>query len=128
MFHWHGINQEMDKKRCDKIVEILENLDSKYKSKNIYDLKKLNVVSMIPLKGESKILENQPLINITIEYLKKSKYINQIFVSTDNKKTQKLVQKIGAKAPFLRPQSLSEDYFDLNSILKFTLDKLEKKI
>ncbi len=127
VFHWHGINQEMDKKRCDKIVEILENLDSKYKSKNIYDLKKLNVVSMIPLKGESKILENQPLINITIEYLKKSKYINQIFVSTDNKKTQKLVQKIGAKAPFLRPQRLSEDYFDLNSILKFTLDKLEKK-
>ena len=38
MFHWHGINQEMDKKD-DKIVEILENLDSKYKSKNIYDLK-----------------------------------------------------------------------------------------
>ena len=26
VFHWHGINQEMDKKRCDKIVEILENL------------------------------------------------------------------------------------------------------
>lgn len=127
VFHWHGINQEMDKKRCDKIVEILENLDMKYKSKNIHDLKRLNIVSIIPLKGESKIIKNKPLINTTIEYIKKSKYINQIFVSTDNKKTQKLVKKIGAKAPFLRPQNLSEDYFDLNSILKFTLEKLEKK-
>ena len=59
MFHWHGINQEMDKKRCDKIVEILENLDSKYKSKNIYDLK-TKCSFNDTFKGESKILENQP--------------------------------------------------------------------
>lgn len=127
VFHWHGINQEMDQKRCDKIVEILENLDMNYKSNNVHDLKKMNIVAIIPIKGESKVINKVPLINRTIDYVKSSKYIKKIFVSTDNKNTQLLVKKEGAQAPFLRPKNLSEDYFDLNSILKYTLEKLEKK-
>lgn len=127
VFHWHGINQEMDQKRCDKIVEILENLDMNYKSNNVHDLKKMNIVALIPIKGESKVINKVPLINRTIDYVKSSKYIKKIFVSTDNKNTQLLAKKGGAQAPFLRPKNLSEDYFDLISILKFSLEKLEKK-
>ena len=33
VFHYHGINQDMNKKRCDEVVKILENLDNDYKSK-----------------------------------------------------------------------------------------------
>ncbi len=127
VYHWHGINQEMDKKRCDKIVEILENLDTNNHTKNIHDLKKLKIISIIPLKGKSKIIAGSHLIEKTINNLKKSKYISEIYVSTDDIKTKKISEKLGAKSPFLRPKNLSENHFDLNSILKFTLEKLEKR-
>ena len=28
VFHWHGINQDMNQERCDRIVNIIENIDN----------------------------------------------------------------------------------------------------
>ena len=39
---------------------------------------------------------------------------------------KKISESLGAKVPFLRPKNLSESYIDLNSVLKFTLEKLER--
>ena len=33
VYHFHGIHQDMDPKRCSNIVKIMENLDTSFKEK-----------------------------------------------------------------------------------------------
>ena len=67
------------------------------------------------------------MISFTINELKQSKKIKEIVVSTNDTKTKKISESLKTNVPFLRPKNLSESYVDLNSVLKFTLDKLGKK-
>ena len=46
------MNQDMDKERCDKVVKILEGLNLNNEKANIHDLKKLNIIALIPLRGK----------------------------------------------------------------------------
>lgn len=55
------------------------------------------------------ILHGKPLIAYTIETALKSKYIEDIVVSTDDEEIANISDGYGAKVPFLRPQSLSAD-------------------
>ena len=126
VYHWHGINQDMDKDRCSRIVKILEDLDNNYQSAKVQNLNNLSCLAIIPQRGESIKLSNQEsLIQYTISDLKKSKYIKKIYVATDNKKTQKIAIKHGANAPFLRPKNLSDKYIDIFSTVQFFLKKIE---
>ena len=63
----------------------------------------MNITAIIPIKGESFFVNNKTLVEHTVNSIKKSKYVKEIIVSTDNPNTSKLAKKIGAKAPFLRP-------------------------
>lgn len=54
-----------------------------------------------------KILCGKPLIAWTIEQAKKSKYVDDVIVSTDDKIIASVSEKFGAEIPFLRPQKLS---------------------
>lgn len=56
-----------------------------------------------------KELNGQPLINYSIQAGLKSKYINEVYVSTDSKEYQDISISYGAKAPFLRPAEISRD-------------------
>ena len=127
VFHWHGINQDMDKERCDKVVRILEGLNLNNEKANIHDLKKLNIIALIPLRGKSLKINNFDILEKTISELKSSKYIKKIFVSTDNQFTKEAAKKFGAQVPFLRPRQLSEPHVDIISIVKYSLEKLEEK-
>ena len=128
VYHWHGINQNMDEKRCSEIVGILENIDNVFKSKLSTSLKSLNTIAIVPQKNISLSYDNKNyLISKTIKDLKKSKYVSDIYVATDNNITKKIALKDGAKVPFLRPKNLSLDYVDIGSIAKYYLKKLENK-
>lgn len=127
VFHWHGINQNMDKNRCDKIVQILETLNINKSIKNFHNLNDLNIAGIIPIKGMSLRINKKPILENTINYMKKSKYIKNIYVSTDNKNTKKLSEKLGVIAPFIRPAGLSAPHIDIISAVKFTLIELEKR-
>ena len=48
----------MDKERCDKVVRILEGLNLNNEKANIHDLKKLNIIALIPLRGKSLKINN----------------------------------------------------------------------
>ena len=50
-------------------------------------------------------IDNKFLIEFTINYLKKSKFINKIIVSTDNLKTKKIVNSFDIDVPFIRPKN-----------------------
>lgn len=81
----------------------------------MYKNKKL--LAIIPARGGSKGIPNKnimdicgkPLIAYSIEAGKKSKYIDEIVVSTDSNIIKEVAEKYGAKVPFLRPEALSDD-------------------
>ena len=74
-------------------------------------------LAIIPARGGSKGIPNKnimdicgkPLIAYTIEAGKKSKYIDEIVVSTDSHTIKEVAVQYGAKVPFLRPELLSDD-------------------
>src|SRR4030042_144594 len=75
------------------------------------------ILAIIPARGGSKrlpgknikILCGKPLIGWTIEQAKSSKYIDDIFVSTDYRSIADIAEQFGIKVPFLRPEELSKD-------------------
>jgi CMP-N-acetylneuraminic acid synthetase/NAD(P)-dependent dehydrogenase (short-subunit alcohol dehydrogenase family) len=56
-----------------------------------------------------KCLGNVPLIGHSINIAKKSKYIQEVYVSTDSPIIKDIALKFGAKVPFLRPKELATD-------------------
>lgn len=51
----------------------------------------------------------KPLIAYAIELAKKSKYISEVFVSTDDKEIADTAAEYGAVLPFMRPAELAQD-------------------
>ncbi len=92
--------------------------------------KKLKVIAIIPARGGSKsikyknlaLLNGKPLVYYSIKSAKKSRLVDRVIVSTDNKKIKSIALKYGAEVPFLRPTSLSGDkvldYPVINHVLK----------
>lgn len=77
----------------------------------------MKILAIIPARGGSKGLPGkniidlggEPLINWTIKAAKESKYISEIFVSTDDLKIKDVVEKFGIKISRLRSKKLSQD-------------------
>ena len=77
----------------------------------------MSVLAIVPARGGSKgiphknikSLAGKPLIGWTIDSAKKSKYISQIVVSTENQKIASIAREFGAEIPFMRPAALSAD-------------------
>ena len=125
VYHWHGINHDLNPERAKKIVRILEKLDDRVSSNNKLEPKELDVVAIIPIRGTSEHLLKTNLLEYTIQAAKNSKYISRVIVSTDNVETQKIAISLGAEAPFLRPMRLSEDFIDIKEVLKYSLEQIE---
>lgn len=78
---------------------------------------KKKILAVILARGGSKgiklkniiDLAGNPLISYTIEAAKKSKYIDNIIVSTDSRKIAKVASDFGAEIPFFRNKKLSGD-------------------
>ena len=54
-------------------------------------------------------INNQTLIELTINFVKKIAPLNHVIFSTDSKKMKNIANKLGVKTPWLRPKSLSLD-------------------
>ena len=126
VYHWHGINQGLDRSRAKNIVQILEGLETFKLKKPIKDKKDFKIIAIIPVIGESKKINDEYLLSYTIKSAKKSKYISDVVVATDNKRCASIAKKFGAEVPFIRPERLSEDFVDVFDVLSYTLDILEK--
>lgn len=62
----------------------------------------------IPRKN-IKMLNGKPLIYYVIKTGLKSKYINRLIVSTDDKEIAEVAKRYGAEVPFIRPAYLATD-------------------
>jgi CMP-N-acetylneuraminic acid synthetase len=127
VYHFHGIHQNLNKKRAKNVVKILESLDNFKKEDNSVNYKDLKILALIPVRGKSLNFLGKPLIKKTIEDAKKSKFITDVVVSTDNKTTTKLAKLYGAKVPFIRPSSLSRPSIKALDVLSYSIKNLEKK-
>lgn len=125
VYHYHGIHQNSDAERCQQIVHILEKLEHN-EIQNSIDLNNLNIVSIIPVKGRISYLGRRPLLEYTVDRSKQSKHISYTVVASDNSETLRLAKKRGVDFCLKRPDDLSSSYIDIQDILKFSIDELEK--
>lgn len=75
------------------------------------------VLALIPARGGSKGIKNKniielcgkPLIAYTVEVGKRSKYIDDIIITTDSKQIAEVAKSFGAEVPFMRPAEFATD-------------------
>jgi N-acylneuraminate cytidylyltransferase len=89
------------------------------------------IIAVIPARGGSKRLprknvlplNGKPLIAWSIEAAQNSKYIDSIFVSTDDKEVAEVSREFGVDVPELRPEELASDTATTESVIFYTLNK-----
>ena len=92
------------------------------------------ILAIIPARERSKRLPGKntmklagkPMIAWSIESANKSKYIDEIIVSTDSNKIKEVAKYYGAKVPFLRPAELASDTAKTIDVVNHVLDYLDK--
>jgi len=127
VYHYHGIHQDGNETRLANHVRILKNLSSGIEDNLHVAAGKLNIIAIIPYRGDVLKKGQVKLFDHTIEYAHRSKLINKVIVTTDNHKTAEHSLKIGAEAPFIRKKLLSEDFIDIETVLQYSLEKIEDK-
>jgi glycosyltransferase involved in cell wall biosynthesis len=126
VFHYHGIHQDRNNERCRNVVKILENIYSENgKKKNRIDINHLNVVAIIPVKGQPLNVLKKSLLEYTIQQAKNSKYIKQVIVAPDDEKVGASAKELGADVPFIRDASYSAEYVDIEAVMKYSLEEIE---
>jgi CMP-N-acetylneuraminic acid synthetase len=97
-------------------------------------MKKNKIVAIIPARGGSKGLTRKnikpllgkPLVAGTIEQAKKSKYVNKVVVSTEDKEIAKISKKYGAEVVD-RPEELARDESPTIDAIMHAIDWFEKR-
>lgn len=92
------------------------------------------ILAIIPARGKSKrlphknikIMAGKPLIAYTIIAARKSRHINRIIVSTENRKIAEISKKYGAEV-LKRPKSLAKDNIEVRDVVLSVLKVLEKE-
>ena len=95
---------------------------------------KLKFLAIIPARGGSKEIKNKnlikinnkPLVSYSIESAKKSKFIDKIVVTTDNKNIMRVSKNFGAEI-IMRPKNISGDKAKVEDAILHALDYLKHK-
>ncbi|PVZ70201.1 pseudaminic acid cytidylyltransferase [Pelagibaculum spongiae] len=87
-------------------------------------------VAIIPARGGSKriprknikLFHGKPLIAYSIEAAIKSGVFDRIIVSTDDQEIADVAKSYGAEVPFLRPDTLSDDFATTAAVMSHAID------
>lgn len=93
----------------------------------------MRILTVIPARGGSKgvpgknikMLNGKPLIQYTIDAAKDIFLSEHICVSTDDFKIKEVVESLGTKVPFLRPDELATDTSGTYEVLLHAIDHYE---
>ena len=93
-----------------------------------------NRIAVIPARGGSKGLKRKniklmcgkPLIGWSIDKAKKSRYIDTVLVTTDDKEILDIAKNFGAYVPFVRPAELSTDHASTYEVITHALSYFKK--
>ena len=94
-----------------------------------------SVLGIIPARGKSKGLSRKnivslgrkPLIAWIIKAALKSKFIDKVIVSTDDKKIADVAKNYRAEVPFIRPSKLATDNSKTFPVIKHAINFLKSK-
>jgi CMP-N-acetylneuraminic acid synthetase len=94
-----------------------------------------SILAIIPARGGSKGLPKKnilhlcgkPLIGYSIEQAKTSKYIDEIFLSTDCELIANTAKEFGIDVPFLRPDELAQDSSSSMDVVMHVLSYFENQ-
>ncbi|MBU2562627.1 MAG: acylneuraminate cytidylyltransferase family protein [Nanoarchaeota archaeon] len=92
------------------------------------------VLAIIPARGGSKgvprknvkPLGGKPLISYMINAAKKSRYVDRVVVSTEDKEIADVAKEYGAEVPFIRPMELALDTTAMEPVIQHAVRWLEK--
>lgn len=125
VYHFHGIHQNLDEKRCLGVVNILEKLDDKFIYKNFENPSKLKINAILLQKGKFTPYKKN-LIKNEIFNLKKSKYIKKIVFSSESSDAVKTLKK-EVDLSILRSKDLINSNIDILTICRKTLELMERR-
>lgn len=74
-----------------------------------------------------KVINGKPLISWTLERAKESKYIDFIYVSTDDIEIANVCESFNVPVPELRPEYLATDTASSMDVLEYSIDSLNQK-
>lgn len=91
------------------------------------------ILAIIPARGGSKgipyknirEIKGKPLIQYTIDAAKNSKYIDEVYVSTDDEKIKQVVESLDIKINRLRPGHLARDESKTIDVVIDTIEYLK---
>jgi N-acylneuraminate cytidylyltransferase/CMP-N,N'-diacetyllegionaminic acid synthase len=94
------------------------------------------VLAIIPARSGSKGLPNKnildflgkPLLAWSVEASIKSKYIDKTIISTDSKLFAEIGKKFGAEVPFMRPESISNDFATSVEVVEHTIKFMKMEL
>ncbi|NLS13556.1 acylneuraminate cytidylyltransferase family protein [Vibrio sp. SM6] len=94
------------------------------------------VMAIIPARGGSKRLPRKnvlplagkPLIGWSIDAALNSKYVDHVFVSTDDQEIAEVARQFGINVPELRPAELATDTASSASVLSYTVEKFGSQV
>ena len=92
-------------------------------------------IAIITARAGSKRIKNKNLLNFfgkpiiaySILAAKKTNIFDEVYVSTDSKKIEKISKKFGAKVPFLREKKLADDLTGTYDVIHNFLKKIDLK-
>jgi len=95
---------------------------------------KINVLAVIPARGGSKgvpkkntkPLGGKPLVTHVVQTAKKSQYIDNLIISTDDNDINRLGKKFGLDIPFMRPIELASDNVPLIAVVLHSYNYFKK--
>jgi len=111
--------------RLRNVVKIIENQHKHKRPHGKLDANNLKILTLIPVRGLSRLINGKPQLLHTINAAKNSKYIDRIVVVTDSEKTGETARIHGAECPFIRPKSLSETHINLEIVQQYALEQIE---
>ena len=125
VYHHHGIHQDLDPERAERVVQIMEQIDGPA-SDGGHSADELDVVTIIPVKGPPRYCGGKPLLGYTVQHALDATHVDRVIVATDNEETAALARQAGAEAPFLRPPRLSETFVGIGEVLQWSLEQIEE--
>ena len=92
-------------------------------------------IAIIPARGGSKRIPKKnikdfcgkPVIVWSIEAAIRSDCFDHVIVSTDDKEIANIALEYGAEVPFVRPESLSDDYIGTDSVVAHAVEWYKKQ-
>ena len=131
-YRLHNSNKTRSKEYLITYKDKIDRIIQTHILKNKKKIKK-NIIAIIPARGGSKRLKNKnslivngkPMIAWTIKSALNSKFINEVYVSSEDKKILKIAKKYNAKI-IERPNNLAMDNVPKIEAIKHAVNKINK--